>query len=151
MKVWNESLSVDTKLSQTPHCGLHLEKGGKITALWNCTALQTYSHQPNCPCINLVVFYKKFWRKSPRRSFHSCIEPSPIQRENKYNNGHQRLQYKNWSLKISRQCTWAPAAHQRRHFARKTNDIQEKFACCNYLNIWLIPLHLHQQMHFDMI
>ena len=41
--------------------------------------------------------------------------------------------------------------NQRKHFSRKDNDIQEKFACCYYLIIWLILFPLHQQMYLDMI
>ena len=43
--------------------------------------------------------------------------------QGKINNSHQRLENKNWSLKMSQQCTWAPAAQQRRHFSRKDNNI----------------------------
>ena len=35
-------------------------KTNQIAALWNCTALQTYSHLLKWPCANLVVLYKKF-------------------------------------------------------------------------------------------
>ena len=72
--------------------------------------------------------------ESPRRYVHSCNEPSLKQRKNQHHNVHQRLEFKNWSLKISLQCTWAPAAHQRRHFSKKTMTFKKN------LHVAIIPI-----------
>ena len=43
------------------------------------------------------------------------------------------------------QCTYAPADYPRRHFSRKDNDIQEKFACCYYL-VSVYTLRVYQNL-----
>ena len=48
-----------------------------------------------------LSFTKSYGCESPRKSLHSCNELSLIQRKNQHNNGHQRLDFKNWFLKIS--------------------------------------------------